>query len=280
MQQASLAVIGCISACLAQAQRFWADVDAVCCALSGVDTQHDVNEWTESLAAALRSGNEAQATQPGNSVSDCSIPVYVCNDAIAALASVSPTLNGVAVVAGTGCIAVGCTRDGREVRIGGWGPLFGERGGGLDIGLQALAAIRRRVECDLADKSCGGLLEAVMRTAGVQDVPELVRWAYADASWSRVAALAPAITNLANQGVPRACAILDRAATAAADSAASAYRRLAVQSSCDSLQLVLVGGLLRDPASAFAVRVQAALERTRVCPQIFNPQNVHWCGPS
>ena len=276
---AATAVISCVSTCLAHAQRAWTDVDAVCCALSGVDTHHDVSEWTAHLTAAFQSAYEADAVQTRSATKQHKPRrprIFVCNDAIAALASASAALNGIALVAGTGCIAVGCSNGSSEVRVGGWGPLFGDRGGGMDIGLQALSTIRLCVERNPQDASCEGLLDSVLLSAGVADVTELVRWVYADASWARVAALAPAVIRSAEAGVLKARSILDTAARAAANAAMTAYERVSASGSFKAGQLVLVGGLLREPQAAFGKQMQDALLRTGLLGH-FDARDVHWC---
>src|SRR6202007_525984 len=45
---------------------------------------------------------------------------------------------GVALVGGTGSVCLGRTREGRTVRVGGWGPILGDEGSGYQIAVNAL----------------------------------------------------------------------------------------------------------------------------------------------
>lgn len=65
-------------------------------------------------------------------------PVFVCNDAAAALYGAFAGEPGILIVAGTGSIAWGIDDTGREDRCGGWSHLFGDEGSGYWIGAEAL----------------------------------------------------------------------------------------------------------------------------------------------
>jgi len=47
---------------------------------------------------------------------------------------------GVLLIAGTGAIAIARKNDGTMIRVGGWGPVFGDEGGGYWIGREAVRA--------------------------------------------------------------------------------------------------------------------------------------------
>ncbi|HEX2998853.1 MAG TPA: BadF/BadG/BcrA/BcrD ATPase family protein, partial [Armatimonadota bacterium] len=72
--------------------------------------------------------------------------VTVVTDAAIALAGGTVGQAGVVVIAGTGSIALGIDRQGRESRSGGWGYLVGDEGGGFDIGRQGIRAALREVD--------------------------------------------------------------------------------------------------------------------------------------
>ncbi|MEO7003328.1 MAG: BadF/BadG/BcrA/BcrD ATPase family protein [Ktedonobacterales bacterium] len=71
--------------------------------------------------------------------------VHLTNDAELPLAAL-PDGAGVALVAGTGSIALGRNAQGRFARAGGWGHLLGDEGSGYDIGRQALQAVVRAAD--------------------------------------------------------------------------------------------------------------------------------------
>ena len=50
---------------------------------------------------------------------------------------------GVLLIAGTGAIAIARKNDGTMIRVGGWGPVFGDEGGGYWIGKEAVSAALR-----------------------------------------------------------------------------------------------------------------------------------------
>lgn len=57
------------------------------------------------------------------------VKIYVQNDAVAALASgTMGKLHGCVLVAGTGSIAYGFSKDGKEARAAGGGPILGDWG--------------------------------------------------------------------------------------------------------------------------------------------------------
>src|SRR5437763_12440566 len=53
---------------------------------------------------------------------------------------------GIALIAGTGTIALGRDRHGTIVRAGGWGHIVGDEGSGYDLGRQCLQAASRAVD--------------------------------------------------------------------------------------------------------------------------------------
>jgi N-acetylglucosamine kinase-like BadF-type ATPase len=72
--------------------------------------------------------------------------VIVVNDALVALEAGLPGSPGVVIIAGTGSIAYGRSRDGRAARAGGWGYLLGDEGSGFWLGRQALRAVVRSAD--------------------------------------------------------------------------------------------------------------------------------------
>lgn len=62
----------------------------------------------------------------------------IVSDADIALEAAYGEQPGVIVIAGTGSIVYGRNPEGEITRMGGWGPVLGDQGGGSDIGLKAL----------------------------------------------------------------------------------------------------------------------------------------------
>ncbi len=107
----------------------WADLEgsvAVVAGLAGADRPQD----RERLRAALL------AQMPVNPIG-----LRVEHDALVALAAATGNKPGIILIAGTGSIAFGIDRNGRQVRAGGWGPILGDEGSGYFIGRAALTAV-------------------------------------------------------------------------------------------------------------------------------------------
>jgi len=102
---------------------------------------------------------------------------------------------GVAVIAGTGSIAVGTDPQGRSGRSGGWGPLFGDEGSAYNVVVAALRRSARRADGreprpEGGDPLTGRLLQAL----GATEPSELVSRLYAPGmDRTRIAALAPLV---------------------------------------------------------------------------------------
>lgn len=78
---------------------------------------------------------------------------------------------GIALIAGTGSVAYGRTRDGREVQRGGWGWMIGDEGSGVWITREAVRLLMTRTE---RGYSLGELGEAMLAAAAVADVRQLI----------------------------------------------------------------------------------------------------------
>ena len=71
----------------------------------------------------------------------CHVEVY--NDAYIALIGGNGGRHGALLIAGTGSIAIGISKEGVEVRAGGWGALMSDEGSGYKIGIGAISAVMR-----------------------------------------------------------------------------------------------------------------------------------------
>ena len=156
---------------------------------------------------------------------------------------------GVAVICGTGSVAVG-SHDGRTVQVGGWGFLLGDEGSGYWVVREAL-----RVLLDRRDhgRPPGELGDQLMAATGAKDLAALHRLVYQQphrpSSWARHAGV------VLDSADPAATAIAARAADAAASLAAAVVREL---DSPRGLPVVLAGGLLGNAAFRHAARKAVA----------------------
>ena len=85
------------------------------------DVQHELKQWANENGLFKR--------------------IEIVNDADAVLAAGSDRRWGVALVVGTGSIAIGVDRKGRFITRGGWGHWYGDKGSGYDLAARALAAV-------------------------------------------------------------------------------------------------------------------------------------------
>jgi len=174
---------------LAGAGRLTGDVLFVGAAGAGREPERD------ELRKALRAENLAAA-------------VVVATDIEIALAAAFDEGPGIVVSAGTGSVAVGRDRSGRQHRIGGYGWQMGDEGSGYAIGRAALGAVSRAAD---GRSPRTALTERVLAAARCDGFDALVRWA-ASASPAEVAALAPHVLDVAAHGDPLAQGIADYAA--------------------------------------------------------------------
>jgi glucosamine kinase len=146
---------------------------------------------------------------------------------------------GIAVVCGTGSVAVGSFA-GRSVQAGGWGYLLGDEGGGYWIVREVMRTLLSRRD---HGRPAGELGARMLSATGAADLPALHRLFYAQphlpGNWARHAAV------VLDSSDPDAAAIVARAANAVADLAESAIRQLDPPV---SLPVVLGGGLLGNAA--------------------------------
>lgn len=99
----------------------------------------------------------------------------VTHDAYIALCGAHSGAPGIITIAGTGSISFGRGADGRLMRAGGWGYVFGDEGGGFDLTRQALRAALR------FDEGWGpptALRDALMKATGAQDANDLMHQFY------------------------------------------------------------------------------------------------------
>jgi N-acetylmuramic acid 6-phosphate etherase len=133
-------------------------VAAACLGLSGVDQPSDQARFAQWL------GEQGVAS-----------PTQVLNESELVLVGGTPEGWGVALISGSGSVCLGRTRDGRTVRVGGWGPMLGDEGSGYQIAMQAL-----QVATQAADGrgSARPLLDAIVAYWRLSHASELIAFAH------------------------------------------------------------------------------------------------------
>jgi glucosamine kinase len=100
---------------------------------------------------------------------------------------------GVLLIAGTGSIAIGRQPDGTMIRAGGWGPHFGDEGGGFWIGREAVRVGLRSLDSGTHPE----FAQAIAAKLGVGSLPDVVsRWASGTIGVPDIAAVFPAVAEL------------------------------------------------------------------------------------
>lgn len=166
-------------------------------------------------------------------------PYHLVGDAEIALASGAMADSGILVMAGTGSMAFAKNDEGDTARVGGYGPLISDDGGGYRIAVDGLRAVLRSHDgidppTMLKEKLCAHLK--------LKEVNELVSWVNSDQSTRRnLAELAPLVIRAANEDDASATEILSRHADTLALGVETLHKSLKFK---DNAQVVMSGGLL------------------------------------
>ncbi len=203
--------------------------------------------------------------------------LHLDSDVYAAWAGAFAGLPGVVLSAGTGSICLGVTASGRRIRVGGWGPAFGDEG-------SAYAIARHGIEAALATADGRGdsprLLDALLRFTQTAEEwgPDglerygaaLTSWLYApDTNQPDIARFAPHVEDVASRGDNVARQILDRAGKDLAAMAAVVIRRM--EPDGRKVLLATNGAVLRNDGPV-RMRFLSALEAEGVAVEIANPR--------
>jgi len=133
------------------------------------------------------------------------IPVKLCGDGEILLCGGLGNLEGYCLIAGTGSIALGRSRDGALVRSGGHGYLLGDEGSAAWTGRTAISRTLRSLEGrDIST----GMLPPILEATGLTESSELIKYVHHDADKAKIASLAPVVTQTARKGDPLALDIL------------------------------------------------------------------------
>jgi N-acetylglucosamine kinase-like BadF-type ATPase len=183
--------------------------------------------------------------------------VAIEGDAVIAHLAALGGCPGVVALAGTGSNILGIAPDGTRVKVGGWGPLYGNEGSAHEIARQALVAAARAYD-GLGPRTA--LVRAILQRFGLREFRETLQAIYgAGLGISEVAALAPLVENAAESGDDVAHEILVRAGTDLAEGVALVIDRLGLgkQHRLVSYQ----GAVLESCAAAREPFVRALSER-------------------
>lgn len=222
-----------------------ATVAAACLGLAGAgrrEEQARVEEWAarRALAHSLR----------------------VCDDAQLVLAAGVSSDQGVALICGTGSIAIAHGSDGCSGRAGGWGYLIGDEGSGYAIGV---AATRAAVQSVDGRGPATMLLPAILAHWKLAAPTDIIGMLYGHAApRAALAELTPLVARAAVEGDEIAAAILAHAGHELAALADAAARAAAIT---PPMQLAVAGGVITQVPALRAALV-AELETHGWQPQL------------
>ena len=217
------------------------DVDAAWFGLAGIHGADGANLLTPHLLPIARE-------------------VAITNDAEFALAGLDSG-PGVALIAGTGSIALGCDTSGQMIQVGGWGHLLGDEGSAYDIGRRAAQAAARAAD---GRGPTTALLPLVLERWGLTAPRSMIDHAYLTQEKAPIASLAPGVLALARRGDHVARAIRRQACAELAQAAIAVIDSLNV---AGPVPLILGGGLLiheRDLRAAVVARIRRRCALGRV----------------
>lgn len=178
--------------------------------------------------------------------------VAITNDAEFALAGLDSG-PGVALIAGTGSIALGRDASGQIIQVGGWGHLLGDEGSAYDIGRRAAQAAARAAD---GRGPTTALLQLVLERWGLTTPRSMIEQVYLTQEKAPIASLAPGVLALARHGDQVARAIRRHACEELAQAAIAVIDTLNV---AGPVPLILGGGLLiheRDVRKAVVARIR------------------------
>jgi N-acetylglucosamine kinase-like BadF-type ATPase len=174
----------------------------------------------------------------GPFIAGLSSSMRMTNDAELILGAL-PGAVGIAVVSGTGSIAVGHNARGERTRSGGWGQVIGDEGSGYDLARRMFEAFAREADGRGQATSLTGRISSTLSLA---EPHQLIQWVYGpETSKGDIAGLSRLVVEEADAGDAVAQTIVMDAAIDLAETTGAAARRLGFEG---RLPLAMTGGLL------------------------------------
>jgi N-acetylglucosamine kinase-like BadF-type ATPase len=168
--------------------------------------------------------------------------VVVDHDAMIALVGALVDRPGLIIIAGTGSIVLGRNERGDRARVGGWGYLLGDEGGGFFIARAALAAVMRAYD---GREERTQLTERMLQVLKLSQPQEMIPRIYRQGmSHTEMADLAPVVFRAAGEGDAVAGRILRQAGGELGLMAAAAIRKLGMEGS--EVEIGLVGSIFKS----------------------------------
>jgi N-acetylglucosamine kinase len=192
----------------------------------------------------------------------------VTTDALIALSGAMAGGPGIITIAGTGSIAYGRNKEKRIARVGGWGYIYGDEGGGFDLTRQSVRAALRYEE---GWGPATTLREMLLAETGATDANDLVHRLYTtEYPRPEIASLSKLVDRAAMEGDAVAQGILTNASQQLATFASSIRSQLFQHG--EPVHVAYIGGVFRSIMLLERFRMLVELEDgNRLTPPIFGP---------
>jgi N-acetylmuramic acid 6-phosphate etherase len=211
------------------------------------------------LAGADRPGERARLLDWATTVRLAGT-IDITNDAELLLAAGTPSGWGVAVIAGTGSIAIAKNAAGQTIRAGGWGPLLGDEGSAYQLVIATLQAVARSAD---GRGPATALTERYLTKLGVASPQGLIPKIYGELDRPALAALASIAIETADAGDLAASEIVESMGARLAETAWSATHRAFGNEA--AIPIALAGGLF-TAFPTYRARFVAALSACGITP--------------
>lgn len=238
------ALAAAIDGVLAQVGLKRHEIRAACLGVGGLDTDADAASYARIVRNLFGPAAERVLVE-----SDGFIPIF----------SGTRGRAGVALIAGTGSMAVGVDDRGCRARAGGWGALLGDEGSAYDIGRQALILVLRGLD----GRARPSTLRADIEEHFGRPLPEVVAMLYRqDSPETLIASVAQLVARAAEEGDRTSRQLLRRGARELALCVRAVLGKLRFAS--EPVPVVLSGSLFRSRILREEVARQLSTSRVRV----------------
>jgi N-acetylglucosamine kinase len=224
------------------------------------------------VAGILPDGRGARTIEPIVQRELPGVKLRVESDLMAALHGAIPGGDGVVAIAGTGSAVFGIRRDGKSMRVGGWGPLLGDDGSAYEIAQYALNAAARSAD----GRGGKSLLPALfMRRFRAKTFADFADRLYAGLrTRSEIAALAEVVDEAAREGDETAQSILIAAAEELAEQVRVVVKNLFPEWRC--VKVAPSGSVFRS--CSYRTHFREAVTRMCQVAVILKPKLPPVCG--
>ena len=238
---------------MSQANLKGADIVCVSAGLAGVDFDDSGADEMKELFLELGFTNTSAS-----------------GDMVIAHAGALSGQSGVLALAGTGSSILGIGEEGTRIKVGGWGPVYGDEGSAYGIAQNCLRAAARSFD---GRSGKTALLDVMTSALGLKNFSETVRRIYVEKMEPReIAELCRAAYKVAEKGDEEAIKIFRQAGDELAESVAAAARRLNLAET--ETKVSYQGSVLESCAlvrERFAESLKKDFPKVEIVPPRFKP---------